>query len=268
MSEPVQTLRAVLGAGVRRARERDGAVTQEDLAAAARRWGLPWARTRVALLERGEKAIPAEELALLPLVLTDACKRPVGMAELIDPDAVIGLSDVVTVTGRELAERFAGVAPGIPAVMTVEARPGLALSTAPTLAVGDEYAPGLVVTALPAPDVEIGGVSVSSYDVERYVREAGETEQVAARRLGVPLAHFVVIAHALWGRGFSSERDTRASTGPDVSPHRRSAIRGRVSRALLTEITAELTRRGLIPPTNEATEQDSAEPAHADQGDE
>jgi hypothetical protein len=201
MATAPHTLRAVIGEGVRRVRERDG-TTQEAVALAARRHGLHWARTRVALLERGEKAIPAEELALLPAILADACGRPVGLAELIDPDAVIRLSDMVTVTGRELVELFAGAAPALPC-------------------------------AGPAAADETG----------RRLRDAGEPEENAARRLGVPLIDVVAAARALWGRGLSAERDARVAAGPEVSPHRRSALRGRVTRSLVDALAAEMAAR-------------------------
>lgn len=85
-------LRVVIGDGVRRVRRAAGA-RQEDVARIARRYGLTWSRGRIWDLERGEKAISAEELVLLPLVLSDVAGRPINLADLIeDVEAMVDVT--------------------------------------------------------------------------------------------------------------------------------------------------------------------------------
>ncbi len=198
---------------------------------AARRHGLAWARSRVAQLERGEKALPAEELALLPSILTEACRRPIGLSALIDPDAVVSLSSSVVVDGRTFAATLAGTAPEFP----------FSMQTSPStdLRIGDQIGPG-VVEALPAPYVKVGPHWMQGFSVQQLVQNTGETEVLVARRLGVPLVEVAVASARLWQHSFSSERDRRVTAIPDVSPHRLSALRGRVTRKLTEEIRAEI----------------------------
>src|SRR4051794_18409181 len=76
VTEELLTLRQWIGQAVRRLRDEHGR-RQDDVAVAARSVGLAWTRGKVAELERGGKAIPAEELLLLPVVLAYAgCGEP------------------------------------------------------------------------------------------------------------------------------------------------------------------------------------------------
>ena len=66
---------------------------------------------------------------------------------------------------------------------------------------------------------------------------AGEAEQKAARRLGVPAFAIALEARRRWQRSLTAERDHRvAAQAPGLEPRRLQANRGHVSRALLAEL--------------------------------
>jgi len=73
----------MVGANMRRVREAAGR-RQEDVAAAAREWGIRWTRSTVAEAEAGTKPLNAAELLLLSRILQAAgCDAP-GLAALLD----------------------------------------------------------------------------------------------------------------------------------------------------------------------------------------
>lgn len=109
MSVP-KRLRQVVGQRVRELREHAG-LRQDDLALAARVFGLLWNHSRIAALERGAKSINAEELVLLPAILGSALGRPVGMGELFNADGSIQLSRAVEIPARSLFEVLCGADP-------------------------------------------------------------------------------------------------------------------------------------------------------------
>lgn len=202
-------LRAVVGEAVHRIRTGAG-LRAEDVAAAARRYGLKWNQSRVSGLETGRKALGIEEIALLPQLLNEAIgrnaeiKTPVTLADLIPADAQIKLSRGVATTGATLRGILAAVADaGIP--------------------------------PLPGPDV----IAVTSTDdtaarslVLRGVLPAGDRPRGERAR---------IVAHAsreIWGRSLAEERDRiiaeRIGEGED--PDRTRALRGRVTRRLVDEL--------------------------------
>lgn len=71
MSEATQALARSIGERIRELREEAG-LRQDDIAKAAKIFGLGWARSSVAQLERGTRDLAAYELLLLPHVLAEA----------------------------------------------------------------------------------------------------------------------------------------------------------------------------------------------------
>lgn len=276
--ESARPLRAVIGDGVRRVRESTG-TRQDDVARAARSHGLAWDRPRIGALERGEKAINADEMALLPLVMTSACGRPVHLPELIDPEAEIQVGDLV-MPGRSLIELYAGrpvltmrnrrlstdewvqramkqTAENITAMIDqfqkqgAEAIKGLserldkwAESIAPATDRAEQLGLGTSVAARFGTTTIPAG-QVSTDDVLTWTRAAGEAEEKAGRRLGEHSIVVAALSHALWGWTLSDERDRRVSERADAGddPARLRALRGRVTRQLVDELAAEIKRR-------------------------
>ena len=108
MTGEPETLRQWVGGRIRALREQHGQ-RQDDVARAARDLGLAWSRSKVAALERGDKALPAEELLLLPVVLADAqCGQP-SLADLLpDGSGTVRLGDRTAMPAAVLARAIRG----------------------------------------------------------------------------------------------------------------------------------------------------------------
>lgn len=98
-----RALRAVVGQRVRELRMAAGK-TQDDVSRVAYAAGMAWSRSKIATLERGEKAISAEELIILPHVLTRALGMLVSTGDLFDSDAEIALTGKLTVPARAVLQ--------------------------------------------------------------------------------------------------------------------------------------------------------------------
>ncbi len=243
-----RTLRQVIGDGVRRAREAAG-VRQDDVSRSARAHGLAWSRAKVAALEAGEKAINADELILLPLVLTDACRRPVTLSDLINPAARIALSPVVTAAGHVLPKILASdnlddvlltdlSGPGLAHWLLPDSSPETASGKALTLLERHQAVRERLIRLLP-PDATGDDLR------ELLAGIPSEAERKVAGRLGEDPQVILAVARLLWGRSLADERDRlvdeRADAG--VEPDRLRALRGRVTRHLVEQVAAEIERR-------------------------
>jgi transcriptional regulator with XRE-family HTH domain len=73
--------------------------------------------------------------------------------------------------------------------------------------------------------------------VNREVRNGAEKK--AARALGMSAENLVLLAHNLWYRGLTDERDARVSSkagAVELSKAKRQALRGHITRTLLAEL--------------------------------
>lgn len=219
----------------RRVRELRGDVPQSKVADAARAYGLDWNQSSVSQLEKGTRGLSFDEALLLPEVLTAALGKPVELVDLIPTsvgdaeDVFVELGGGVEVSGRWLqavlrANREAAgldvVRPSTLGVMHVSGVEGIDATTLDELR--QRWWP-----------------RASRAKVARAL--AGrhrEAEQKAARNLGVPVDALVVVAHRRWGRDLTDERDARAAErlDDDASPRTVQAVRGAVTRELLTEL--------------------------------
>ncbi|WP_018639517.1 hypothetical protein [Parafrankia elaeagni] len=232
-----RSLRTVIGEGVRRVRTARKGVRQEDVAKAARSYGLSWDYSRVAALERGEKAISAEELALLPDILSIACVRLVKLPDLIDPDVWVQVGDRV-MPGSDLIKIYAGQG---------------ALRAQAAQTNRDDWVRRNVEVTRAWDDrdrlMRLGAIADNSdhFDLHALVASAtvGLTEERTARRIGERPLVVAYLSRILWGRPLGEQRDRlvseRADAGDD--PARLRALRGRVTRQLIDEMTAEIGRR-------------------------
>jgi transcriptional regulator with XRE-family HTH domain len=193
------TLEQAIGAELRRLREADG-TRQDQLAAAARRYGLRWNQATIAAVELGRRKLSLGEVALLPLVLAEG---------LGDPNA---------------GARLLGVGELIPDVdQDVDVSPGLRL-------------PLRTVRMLfggPSESAERPEPSARRPELDA----AGDAERKAARKLGVSPHAVALAARTLWNQGLTEERDRRVGN-PARALSRRSlqARRGRVTRRLVQEL--------------------------------
>jgi hypothetical protein len=185
----------------------------------------------VAALERGDKPVSLEELAALPTVLTEACKQPVTLADLIDPAALVRVSAVAVVTGETLLRIYAAGKAADISTMLLHGRDANA-------------AEGPRVDAADMRRLVELGLEADFHQWDGYFRGMGDAELKAARRLGEPPIVVGVLSFRLWGRPLPVERDRVVSErAGDPSPDRRRALRGQVTRQLVEQLSAEIERR-------------------------
>lgn len=224
MDNEGQTIREVVGENVRRIREAAGA-RQDDVAAAARGEGLRWTRSKIAALERGEKALDLAETVLLATAMGEVAGYPVAVADLLAGDGAVRLSSAV-VLHRESLRRFLG---GVPVRVVVADIPGAPESIREMMVrmpAAMERAASLI------------GKGATGYLLKHALDHAGEAEERAGRTLGVSKMEVACLAVGLWGRTVAEERDRRV--GDDVPAASRSAKRGRATRQLVEELRTRL----------------------------
>jgi hypothetical protein len=216
-------LREIIGERAKAIREVTG-VRQDDVARSARVLGLPWGRSKIAALEAGTKAIDAEELVLLPAVLTHACGVPVSLADLLDTDSPVAVSATVAMPARQVAATFAGTS-----------RVPVPATTARSLA-------GLQAALDRARELGVADVNVTQAVAVRD--QSGEADERVARMLDEPLAIVTLLSYDLWKRSLTAERDARvaASLPATATPRTRQAKRAIITRRLVTELRARIGR--------------------------
>jgi transcriptional regulator with XRE-family HTH domain len=202
-------------------------VTADTIASQARRLGLRWQRSTVASIETGKRGLSAEELLLLPTVLSMALPARVSLRDLLDRD--IALTDEVVMTPRGFSDLIEGAGP----------------------IWGGFKLPRQTRTAAQTPSVERwrvlerfwpevhGDERLSLQRLQQVERAAaGEAEQNAARILGVDALEVSAAAHGLWGHSLTAERDVRVEAGSssDAPASAVRARRGHVTRTLLAEL--------------------------------
>jgi len=186
----------LLARNLRRLRD-IGGWTQVELASRARDIGLEWTADTVVAIESGRRKFTAAEVFLVPELLN------VNLAEL----AKAADGELIAVEGGVLeASDWKGLIAG----------QGLRRLSKSLHS------------------------SARRVSKELTTREASnEAEKKAARSLGMSAANLVLLAHSLWNRGLTDERDARvrAEIGAgEVSPGRRQALRGHITRGLLAEL--------------------------------
>ena len=224
MENREQTIREVVGENVRRIRDEAGA-RQDDVAMAARGVGLSWTRSKIAALERGEKALDLAEAVLLAEAMGRVSGRPVGVADLLAGDGDVRLSRV-RVLHRTSLRRFLD---GDPVKVLVGDIPGGPERMREALAKLPAMFKRMELLAGPDVDMET---------IEHAETAVGEAEERAGRTLGVHKMDVVWLSVGLWDRTLSEERDHRV--GDDVPLKSRSAKRGRVTRQLVEELRVRL----------------------------
>jgi hypothetical protein len=232
---------------------------QDDVARAARELGLAWSRSKVAALERGDKALPAEELMLLPLVLAEAqCGQP-SLADLLPQGSgTVRLGDQTTMPAAVLAQVVRGEDVDISEVTSPSIRrPSVIARAMSDTAPATDSVSAVVTHVRAVSDTAPATDSVSAVvtraassdtttatELLAAERAAGDAERIAARRLGVPFTAVVAAALATWGHGLTEERDARAAqrAGPGASARSAQAARGHVTRELYRELGPAIER--------------------------
>jgi transcriptional regulator with XRE-family HTH domain len=232
MSEAHRPLRAVLGERVKALREAEGK-RQDDLSLAARSLGLAWPRSKIGQLERGVKAISAEELMLLPAILGRALERHVTFAEIFGSGERVALSRATWVQSEEAADLLASQDPGGVLRRIYELTPAqeqrhFNAAVEGLLAKQRSQKLGLDARIADRRITELIAVEEAS----------GDAEAAVARKLGEPTGVLVKLSLLLWGKSLSQERDERAGKDLPVnaSPRTVQSKRGQVTRQLVNEL--------------------------------
>jgi hypothetical protein len=269
-SQEPQPLRAVLGDGVRRVRAATG-VRQEDISRAAQRFGLTWSRGRIWDLERGLKAISAEELVMLPVILGEAAGQPVTIDELIDPSVLVALTDKVDATGEMVRTVFHSGPAKVVDGEIVKAEPRAAqpesvdsggdASEAETERFAERFRAMGEASRYIGPHRRLTQLvpAASEEDLWTLLQGSlGEAERRAAVQLGESPYVVLGLARALWdGRSLAEERDRIVLERPDAGsdPERLRGLRGHVTRQLVGQMHDLIESRG-GPPTIRPVQED------------
>jgi hypothetical protein len=209
-------LPAIVG---RNAKMLRGAATLDDVAKAARRYGLKnWGTGRVSDLEHGRVSPTVQTLVALALALAEVRGDTLTLGDLVNSDERIALTGDLTVTNTELQGFLAG------GVVSLDER----------------YLSEIVDSAKGAfsPEVRQGWpprLDRVRVGLMRQVnRDYGEPETLLARDLGLDRQRLVAEMAALWAKSYGAERNLRA--GPAANAQKK----GRVARELKAELKAVL----------------------------
>jgi hypothetical protein len=220
-------------------------LSQNEVAALGRRWGLPWTRSVVAAIEAGRRQLSIEELILLPWLAAhhgpERARRqedtPVPFEKLIPATlSPIQLTRRFVVTDSDLHLILSGrlgdyhFSPGdVPAA----GEPDMVAQNQTVL---NCLWPGLRHRhdASPASDYQ----RVRQLLELAHADKLGEPEEHAAKRLRTFPLMVAAAARKRWGRAFTEERNRRVAeqTPAEASTRTRQALRGHVARALLEEL--------------------------------
>ncbi len=225
----METLSAAVGQRIKALRVERG-TSADRVAETARTFGLGWQRSTVASIETGRRGLTAEELMLLPVVMTAVLETDVHLGDLLRVEAA--LSDDVSFRPAGFAALLEGKRLKLPTHMVI---PKLFERINEQL--GPENKAWQRIEKLWP---EVHGDVALNLDNLMAVEKAGsgEAEQKAGRSLGVSGVEVAAVAFRRWGRGLTAERDARVAEKADQSTSNRSvqAIRGRVTRTLVAEI--------------------------------
>jgi transcriptional regulator with XRE-family HTH domain len=205
----------VIGAGARALRL-DADVTLEQMARAARIYGLPWTSGRVGDFESGRTAPSLPTLIAAAAALGEAIGRPVSLAELVTGEGQVNINYNLSLDKSALQAALSGGS------------------------VNAHAKPLTVVTILTRALDAITEVSTAHWpkrlravkpDLRQEVlRDFNESDARMCKNIGVDHVLGAAAMAALWRRTFTAERDHRA--GPDANAQRRGQISRQLKAAL------------------------------------
>jgi hypothetical protein len=200
------TLRELVAGNLRRLRAEAG-VAPEDLLPTARANGLDWTASWLTSVERGTRALSAEQLLALPVVLSGALRRRVTLADLLHGDTPVVLA-------ASLDPPHASVPAGYLRDVVTGEPVRLPFST-PVAAPAPDPEAGASVRAAQRLR-EIGRAGLGDVDIRALARAeagAGTAEARLARRLDVPEIAVIAAAASLWGHSLTEEQAASAEPG-------------------------------------------------------
>jgi len=249
MSDTATAFSTLLGQRLRALRE-GGGKRQEELAAAARHYGLSWSRATLAALETGRRQLSVGELFLLPAVLNRLALGRTGkeapasggllVADLLPErgDQWVALTPRTSARVGVLRTLLGAAAEPITEQdfdtphrrQTRMAQAALQQSIRDWSKQTDATWRRIMGRPLTGPDLPTLNQALEDAD--------GVVEQQAARRLRVPARAIALAARKLWDRSLTEQRDHRLAEERHGQPSARRlrALRGHRTRALLVEL--------------------------------
>ena len=248
-NEKQRPLAEIVGERLKGFREERG-LRQADVAAAAAKWGLAWARSSIAALEAGSRNLSLEEVLLLPVIIDDlgGWDQP-----LIHPDTWISLTPTWGVEAKHLGDLARNLA--IPNLIQVRDTPlsDTAFGVRKTEQRESSSSDSLYGYQMEAEN-QAWRLFCARYYPEAPYREishganlGSDLELVAklAKRIenpnGGPASWGLinVLSWALWKAPFEEERDRRAGERGDRTERAFQSAKGHVTRELIKELEGE-----------------------------
>jgi transcriptional regulator with XRE-family HTH domain len=221
MATEVRSLREVLAAGMKQTRQcRE--LRQEEVAERLRSYGLTsWLRGTVAQAEVGARRLVLEEVLLLAVALETT------PAELVqgDPGELVELGSDARLSIEAVRQLLSGVVQTMPVPSAVSQ----------TLRASPEMLSEASRFGLSDPEI-----------IDRAITGVTEADRHVARKVGISPEHVSLAAMSRWGHTLAEEREHRLAerSGEDVSARQLQALRGHVTRELMTELEPELRDTG------------------------
>jgi hypothetical protein len=210
-------LRTLLAGNLRRLRE-DAGTGLDQIILAASAIGLEWTPTLLTALEKGTKVPTAEQLLVLPVVLSAAFGHRVTLSDLLDGDTPVLLGTETVLQPKELRDLVTGT-------------PDRPLISLPMPEPPPEVSPATKAAEKMREIRRSGLGNVDMRALSRAEAGAGDAETRLARKLGIAPIRVIAAAASLWGRSLTEERDFRV------------AVEGAPAATVLRKLTADLTIR-------------------------
>lgn len=190
---------------------------QDDIAAFARDLGLTWMRSTVAALESGNRSLSAEEFLLLPRIVGRILEQDLRLEDMIPDDDIVISIGGMEAHAQTLRQYLRGGQVGVTNVFSM-------------------YVPQLSTYSAAR---RHGSMHYTAEELALAARDANlEPVQRAARKFDAHPAKVAIAARRRWEQSFVDEREERVEERrpPDASDRSLRAIRGHVTRKLLTEL--------------------------------
>ncbi|MGJ5897998.1 helix-turn-helix domain-containing protein [Streptomyces niveiscabiei] len=242
-------LAEIVGKRLKLFREERG-VRQAEVAAAAAKWGLPWARSSIAALEAGTRNLSLEETLLLPLIVGDlgGWDQP-----LIEADTWISISSTHLIQAKHLPSVAALLT--TPSVVNIDDTPLREIAFGVRSAEQDLADEGNLLRDFQMhaeseawrlfcarlypniPHSEISGGANLGPDLEFVAKVAKRIENPNGGPASWGLIN--VLSYVLWGKSLHEERDLRSGEQGGRSDRAFQSVKGHVTRDLISELSAE-----------------------------
>lgn len=198
----------------------------EDVARAAREYGLRWTTGRVGDLESGRIPATLPTLLALAQALGDVTSERVSLADLVHVDGWVEVNSDLTIRGEALSSALRGEPMNLLVTDVLGASEEL-----------DEIV-SRSNAQIDSDNARLGSDAddLLLVEIQEAMKHFGVAEERLAKQLDLSEYLLTCVSLVLWGTTFSAERDRRA--GAEANAQRR----GQVARTLKAEISEYLER--------------------------